>query len=333
MSQQPPDFSAFPILRLDQISIVDSANLEKSLYEVEQLLQAGENDNPGMYRYLSKQYEQTKHELSSRKALDRVNKLLTGAIDPFEQKDYQKEFKQRTPQKVVTKEVQKPVTHISESIPAQNEPRYKNIPIRANVKNEPKEERSESRTKAFPEKSAPNTAPAVIQSEITTESGLHNTTEGAVRSQSARSRRPRPTETPKEEQVHHEPHHHTQPTSPEQPSKKSVEMMYKNFGTEFIVAATEKKKRFYPAKKPTETIEELKTRERLDRYWVLVIFSFLIFCLIYLFVLSKIRRKIAMQRLLDRKAERDAVTQVLFFLFFFFFFFLKKIMVFPEFFV
>jgi hypothetical protein len=265
MSQHPPDFSAFPILRLDQISIVDTTNLEKSLYEVEQLLQVGENDNPGMYRYLCKQYEQTKNELSSRKALDRVNKLLTGAIDPFEQKDYQEEFKQRTPQKVVTKEVQKPVTHTSESIPAQNEPRYKNIPIRASVKNEPKEERSESFTKPSSEKSAPNTAPAVIQSETTAETGLHNATESAVRSQSARSRRPRPTETPREEKVHHEPHH-TQPTSPEQPSKKSVEMMYKNFGTEFIVAATEKKKRFYPAKKSTETIEELKTRERLERY-------------------------------------------------------------------
>lgn len=49
------------------------------------------------------------------------------------------------------------------------------------------------------------------------------------------------------------------------PSKKCMEVVYKNFGSVFVVAATEKKKRYYAPKKPTETPEEAKKREKLER--------------------------------------------------------------------
>ncbi len=55
------------------------------------------------------------------------------------------------------------------------------------------------------------------------------------------------------------------------PSKKSLDVVYKNFGSVFVVAATEKRKRFYPAKKNTETPEEVKRREKLERYFVVEI--------------------------------------------------------------
>jgi hypothetical protein len=52
----------------------------------------------------------------------------------------------------------------------------------------------------------------------------------------------------------------------DQPSKKCMDVVYKNFGSVFVVAATEKKKRFIAPKKPTETPEEIKRREKLERY-------------------------------------------------------------------
>lgn len=49
------------------------------------------------------------------------------------------------------------------------------------------------------------------------------------------------------------------------PSKKATAALYKDFGSQFLVAATEKKLRFYPTKIVIETNEELKERGRKDR--------------------------------------------------------------------
>lgn len=49
------------------------------------------------------------------------------------------------------------------------------------------------------------------------------------------------------------------------PSKKASTALYKDFGSQFLVAATEKKLRFYPKKVVVESSEEVKGRERVDR--------------------------------------------------------------------
>lgn len=50
------------------------------------------------------------------------------------------------------------------------------------------------------------------------------------------------------------------------PSRRAIEAVHKNFGSVFMVAATERKKRFYPKKAVVESFEEIANRERLERY-------------------------------------------------------------------
>lgn len=68
------------------------------------------------------------------------------------------------------------------------------------------------------------------------------------------------------------------------PSKKpkASAVLNQSFGSEFCVAATEKRLRFYPKKEVKETPEELRARERLER------------------------RKAAMKRLMSRREEQQA---------------------------
>jgi len=68
------------------------------------------------------------------------------------------------------------------------------------------------------------------------------------------------------------------------PTKKASTALYKDFGSQFLVAATEKKLRFYPKKVVVESAEEVRKRDRLDR------------------------RKAAMKRLIDRREEQQART-------------------------
>jgi hypothetical protein len=49
------------------------------------------------------------------------------------------------------------------------------------------------------------------------------------------------------------------------PSKKATAALYKDFGSQFLVAATEKKIRFYPKKAVFETDDEISERNRNDR--------------------------------------------------------------------
>lgn len=78
------------------------------------------------------------------------------------------------------------------------------------------------------------------------------------------------------------------------PSKRATAALYKDFGSQFLVAATEKKIRFYPKKAVIETDDEIRERSKTDRYilfisFVAVLFGSLhccvFFCIIIYFVL------------------------------------------------
>lgn len=262
---EPIDLSAFPILRIDQISFVDSNDLENSLKEVKVLLQAGENDNPAMYRYLVKQYDLMKREMESRRALSRVENLLRGLEDPLNRKiDSSTIISPRIPDNIhdvpkATK--QEESQHISnktaESIVINSVTNKSGVDSNLMMDNDGAkldvETRHETPTKVQPAIES-ITLPLQrdgLPSATKIHSGVeHLTPRSTHSSHSNRSSR---------RSQHNDPDNN--------PSKKSIEVVYKNFGNEFIVAATEKKKRFYPAKKPTESIEEIKNRERNERYF------------------------------------------------------------------
>eukprot|EP00981_Chlorochromonas_danica_P002496 scaffold474_cov169-Ochromonas_danica.AAC.31 len=74
----------------------------------------------------------------------------------------------------------------------------------------------------------------------------------------------------------------------QQPSRRGLEVINRKFASEFIVAATERKKRFYPVKKaPAESIEEHRAKEKQDR------------------------RRLALERLARRRQEREVQQRLL----------------------
>lgn len=307
------DLSAFPIIRLDQITYLDDDTLNKSIVEIENMIQNNEHDNPQMYKYLVKQYESMKYEYTNRSAAARVSQLLNGLIDPSVKPEY---YAIETPDS----NVKKATRSISESVKKEPTPKMASLD---NVDNNTSNRISSvPRTVLQPH---PGFSPQTDSRHAT-----HQTTNKDSKADSSRKSESSGNEVkspsladpvtvkfdtpakvaPNINSVHLTPSHNTGIADPlfhdtqssprsttssksnrsrrsqqlaapvEEPSKKSLEVVYKNFGNSFIVAATEKKKRFYPAKKPQETPEEIKNKERAER------------------------RKQAMQRLLERQEER-----------------------------
>ena len=50
------------------------------------------------------------------------------------------------------------------------------------------------------------------------------------------------------------------------PNSKAQIALYKDFGTQFLVAGTEKKLRFYPDKVSSESVDDVRERDRSERY-------------------------------------------------------------------
>ncbi|RYH04841.1 hypothetical protein EON65_46345, partial [archaeon] len=71
------DLTAFPIVRLDQISGLNDSLLEKAIKGVEEILI--DSPNPKMASYLHKQLENMRKESLQRKAESRIQDLLSGA--------------------------------------------------------------------------------------------------------------------------------------------------------------------------------------------------------------------------------------------------------------
>jgi hypothetical protein len=263
-----PDLSAFPILRLDQIGYIDGSTLERALCELEQLISSDDHENPSMYRYLCKQFDQIKFELSSRKALDRVSKLLNGLEDPLKPSElvFDKNIilsparKPSNPES--TRAVVKDPSSVTKSNPSYNLSQQDSNDNKFTKLAEEEKPVAESRRKlpVEPSLTVQNVSKQPIREKVETSeeknaeiSDTHSE-HSAVSSYSAHSRRSKGSTTiPDSDQKE------------SNPSKKSLDVVYKNFGNEFIVAATTKRKRFYPQKKSSETIEDIKNRERSDR--------------------------------------------------------------------
>jgi len=76
-----PDISAYPIVRIDQIVLLDDAMLDKTCRDAQLLLNSLRNDEPSsqMIFYIQKQLDSMRCESGRRAAEKRVSKLLAGA--------------------------------------------------------------------------------------------------------------------------------------------------------------------------------------------------------------------------------------------------------------
>lgn len=282
------DLSAYPVIRIDQISLLDDGLLEKIDREVNILLTSNDNSNAGLRKYLIKQANAMADEISRRKAFDRVQKLLSGAQDlltvnyspiptPREAAiDHIGEFKRSV---VVVKNVEpvRPSMQLERSIQP--------IPITNSAPNSSSSASSSVEGPSVLPKDIAIDVAAVVSSSSGNEHSFATNDESTPRSiHTARSTTSNST-TGKSRRI--SSYQQQQQQEENLPSKKSLAIINQNFGNEFIVAATEKKKRFFPQKKPADSnTEEVKRKEKLER------------------------RRIAMERLAKRREKQDELKAV-----------------------
>lgn len=233
------DLDGFPILRLDQISLIDTNLLSQAQVEVHELIQKmnqEKNNNStqkSLIYYLNKQLNEMNKEITKRIAEERVLALLDGRDDYDDQSSL---LRQRQMQSTLS-----PSSHSiscsKESI-QQEEPTP--TPI---VKVKPKFE------------------PIPLPSEI-----RKQTMTLPLTSQSSRSEQDIQIQSSKSEEQSLE--QNQQPKRPKsgQPSRRSLAVVEENFGNSFIVGAIEKRKRFYPKRVPKESEADIREKNRESRY-------------------------------------------------------------------
>jgi hypothetical protein len=270
-----PDMGAFPVLRLDQIPRIDSDTLLRSKVDSQALITDLERENetpPKLVFYLRRQLESIDKELALRAADARIKSIF---------------------QKSHSEPNLYPSGMVIDVVTVQPTPREP-TPIRAGT--ELREQVQEFSYVPLPSQTRSQAA----TSEPTFDKNLYRKQHRASEdmqpfSAASESRNPGREHTPVNETL-------VLGTSGG-PSKKSVEVLYQDFGSQFIVAATERRKRFYPKRKVEETND--KESDRLERYYLCL------FCPLSLRLLTNTgRRNAALKRLSDRRQNRESIKQV-----------------------
>lgn len=239
-----------------------------------------------MAKYLRKQYESMLFEYNERQAAIRVELLLSGAVEALNQTYSPRIDPHRSLSAEQSSNALKSVGTTTE--PSKEAPKsqdgflvskklvLRDTPISSNTttagpRSEPSKPVTEVRTVSdatlqlpIPSKNESNSSLTAqpLESTGATRSIDYSSAAsgGASTTDATTTPRSTGTKTPRVRKIE-------SPAAEENlPSKKSVEIVYRNFGNEFIVAATERKRRFVPKKEPVETEEDRKARERQERY-------------------------------------------------------------------
>lgn len=236
-----PDLGAFPVLRLDQISRIDTGLLQRSQDEALQLIHDLNSENvtpPKLVLYLRKQMDNVAKELSLRESEQRISTILsnrqtTDDTNSTTSKDANENANAQENLSSLPSEGKLNLI----PLPSQN---FIPLPSQNSSSSSSFSGSSSSRVPAVP------TVPT--KSQTKTKSAEESET---VETHEAAS-------VPSSRGAHGG-------VRIDQPSKKSLEVVYQNFGSQFVVAATEKRKRFYPKKTAPMDIETQKESEKLER--------------------------------------------------------------------
>lgn len=273
---QPVDLSGFPVVRIDQIPLIDSDTLVQAQKDVKSLIASmlAESDTvPPMVHYLRKQNEATAAELMNRLAQDRINSLLSGATALLN-KDRSKYLvdDDDEPQHVTKPSADKVVASPAKApeivVPVQS---FQPLPL-------PSEVRSK-RVSALA-----STLPSIALSTSDTATPVANTTTNEQVSPLSRSqsspagiamassrsiseRGSKRIDFGQDENAGSDssPPRRRPMSGDIRPSKRSQEFINNNFGNLFIVAGDGRRRRPQAKKAPVESIEVIKARERLER--------------------------------------------------------------------
>lgn len=249
--EQDIDWTAYPVLRIDQISLVTSEDLQKTNYDAKGLLaeitkEYSLSDRPPLASYLERQINHITNELTSRSASQRLDKVLlhdeNSVKTPLIVNDISSnEIKIRKEHKIEKEPTNLAILRPSSAsrldiVTSTAENVFKPLPL-------PSELRGRSAaTVSSPSSLLTSTTPSSkYRDESFSFQQTASVKESYLSSRGVRSRRPRERS----------------------PSRLSVDAVNRNFGNIFMVAATEKKIRFYPKKKAEEANPE---HQRLERY-------------------------------------------------------------------
>lgn len=312
---EKPDLAGYPILRLDQILIIDSQLLRDAEAEVYTLIgklrdeTSSQSQQPALVPYLQRQIEVMKNELARRAANERVQALLLGAADVFT--DYNSISSSSSLSSSSKNSILSSTLSTMQKNVSQGEDESIDGRIgRRGVASAPAISSTGSGMMGGGNKiskgnsnSNNNSSSSSILSSVTGDLSSQSHTSSVITtntdlngpsSPSQFSTRSGPEADRHSSSLFSDSYAESPPSGNtsqrrrplsggNQPSRRSLMALNATFGSAFVVAATEKKKRFYPKKMPAETPEEIRERERIER------------------------RKIAMKRLMDRREEQQAL--------------------------
>jgi hypothetical protein len=342
MNSSEPDLSAFPVIRIDQVPLVESTTLQNAISEATELVKAMNSDEgskPPLLFYLQRQLKAMLDELASRDAKDRIHHFLaenglsltSAAVcdnDDLQNNlsnqsaatEYNNSSKRHEPRKLIsgdspvmrtssapdslsTVAAAAAIAPVGSSLEVDNKSSFPNrafkrIPLPSELawQDEKKGEQNLEKTKGnLSSRSRPhelklsssrgdegmvkgnnNYEVELISSR--TECSDHAAdenddvsvsmkSEGQVSTNSNSNKRGVKMKAPRRNTSVSIANNNISNNNPDKgsPTKKANTALYKDFGSQFLVAATEKKLRFYPKKLVAESSEEVRKRDRLDR--------------------------------------------------------------------
>jgi hypothetical protein len=309
------DLSGFPVIRIDQIPLVDSKTLKEAYVDVKDLIKnliAESEAVPPFVHYLRKQNDAITAELLNRAAQDRINKLLGIASESLEDHSLPNDGYDDDGQSVVSALTEKSATvrdlsgtnsmkegELKSDVPKTFQP----LPLPSEIKSK-RTLLTTSQTQSSPSLTVSTTAQdenlighvpsrvkadgdaglkgfagitgssggcgssgiALASSRSTDErhSGSSGFFDGLSASQLANSEKVGEARASRTQQQQYQ-----RPVSvddqPSRISRRSLAIINDNFGSKFIVAGEGRRRRPLPAKKPVESLEDLKAREQLER--------------------------------------------------------------------
>jgi len=280
-----PDLDGFPIIRIDQIPCLDTELLDRALVEVVDLIDKmrAEDDKSqkSLLYYLNRQLAEMQKEVTKRLAEERVLAMLNGTEEELKVKDRPfLEALARQPERNISTSMSDQSHERTQSTRSHSEPTpkprpvFQAVPLPSEIRKKQTEDRASngSSVKPIVQSVEAIDATSVLSSRS---NDSYTRTSGTASVQDYPSS-PNPSLGSS--------HPGRPPRRPKsgQPTRRSMQALEQNFGTAFVVGATERKKRFYPKKVVKETEAEIKARAR------------------------ESRRQLAMKRLLERKERQRA---------------------------
>ena len=276
MIEEEVDFSAYPVIRIDQIGLLTHAKLVQAIGDVNKILSEQSNSHSALHGYLQKQLLRMQKELDIKLAEQRVALVLKGLPrdDPHKVEQGMTINDGLCDEVMKKGELRNRTTIISRSAP--------NTPSSAV---ELKGKTHSVQVLSHSSKSAVATTSVIRSDEhASADVSIHfdKTIEfvGSLNRVSDKPVEERNSKSIKYNKVATKSLSSNISFNNIPAVGAAMDVVNKNFGSMFIVAATEKKKRYTASKKAQSSIEEVKRSEKLER------------------------RRQAMQRLLKRQEQR-----------------------------